>query len=648
MFKLSIVLVCLLFSFKIYSNTFDTIYVETTKPFVCWNIDENDSVIDVFVFSSVLETKFDIKKEKFVSQIYYYHQGNKGHHYVSIKKRTNQDFFVENYIIIVRSKTWWIWLLFGILGGLGLFLFGINFMSDGFVRFNEHKISQSVQRLSSNTGKSVIAGVFLTTILQSSSAGSIFMMRLVESRLMNFRQTIGIIIGGALGTTVTLQIIALKLNTYALFLIAIGFIFSFLTQNIRFRQIGQILSGLGFLYLGLLIMSENALELKNIESVTSILLKISNPFTGIFAGILFTAITQSASAFIGILMMLGSAGIISLDTAIPLFIGSNIGTSVPVLLASKNKSKEAQNVAMFHLLYRLLVASIFVFWIHEYSKIVIYVSEYLNKGNEVSLPHLIANAHTIMYLIVTVLFLPFIPLLYKYFSKYIRPSVKDDPFKPKYITEQSLESPGIALVLAKKEILHLANIVKKMVEDLLPAFLNKEKKIIYELEIDEKKVNAIRDEITYFLIKLNKNNIQIEMAREIYKLLGILKELEEIADIVDTNLLPKAKYWSNTSYDFSEDGKKELILFHEHCTKHLNSVVQAMVSFDTKSAKRLKKNEKETIRIAYELSKSHFSRLIEEVEATVQSSKTHIELIGLMQAITRHATQIIRILYDFA
>ncbi len=648
MYKFGIIPILLIITLKTFADTCDTIYIEADNKYFCWAINQKDSVTNAYLISSNLKSSYKIRKELFVSQICYYYQENKGEHHVSILKETNKGVIVENYVIIVRDKSWWIWLLFSILGGLGLFLFGINFMSDGFVRFNEHKISQFIQRLSSKTSNSVIAGVFLTTILQSSSASSIFLMRLVENRLMNFKQTIGIIIGGALGTTITLQIIALKLNTYALYFIAIGFIFSFLTQNIRFRQIGQVLSGLGFLYLGLLIMSEQALQLKNLESITNILSKMYNPFTAILTGIIFTAITQSASAFIGILMMLGSAGLITLDAAIPLFIGSNIGTSVPVLIASNQKPKDAQNIAIFHLLYRLLVALLFVFWISNYSQFVIYASEYINNGKPVSMPHLIANAHTIMYLIVTLLCLPFIHLMYQYFSKIIRPSKDEDPFKPKYIKEQSLESPGIALFLAKKETLHLANIVKKMVEELLPAFLEKDMKKISELEFLEKKVNIIRDEITRFLIKLNKANIHIEMAREIYKLLGIVKELEEIADIVDTNLLPKAKYWSNTDYDFSEEGRKELISFHQHCVTHLNSVVQVMVSFDTKSAKKLKKSEKETIRIAYELEKSHFSRLIEEVEATVKSSKTHIELIGLMQAITRHATQIVRILYDFS
>lgn len=648
MFKLITTLIFLIYSCKVFTNTFDTIYVETDDSYICWDIKINDSIVDVYTSSSVKGTYFEIKKEKFVNKVCYFPQKQTGEHFVTILKKTNSSIVLKNYIIVIRKNTWWVWMIFSILGGLGLFLFGINFMSDGFVRFNEHKISQSIQHLSNNAGKSVLAGVFLTTILQSSSAGSIFMMRLVESRLMSFRQTIGIIIGGALGTTVTLQIIALKLNTYALFLIAIGFIFSFLTHNIRFRQIGQVLSGLGFLYLGLLIMSEQALHLKTVEAVMLFLSKMSNPLAGILTGILVTTITQSASAFIGILMMLGSAGLISLDAAIPLFIGSNIGTSVPVLLTSKQKSKEAKKVGLFHLYYRLLVAAIFVFWISDYAYLVTFISEFINSGNIVSMPHLIANAHTIMYFSITLILLPFIPLLYHYFSKILHPSTDEDPFKPKYITEKSLESPGIALLLAKKETIHLANIVKKMAEDLLPAFINKDSKLIAELEKEEKKVNIIRDEITQFLIKLNKKNIQIEMAKEIYKLLGIVKELEEIADIVDTNLLPKAKFWSNTNFDFSDDGKKELIQFHQHCVSHLSSVIQVMVSIDTKSAKKLKKREKETIRMAYELEKSHFSRLIEDVEASVQSSKTHIELIGLMHAITRHATQIVRILYDFA
>jgi len=216
----------------------------------------------------------------------------------------------------------------------------------------------------------------------------------------------------------------------------------------------------------------------------------------------------------------------------------------------------------------------------------------------------------------------------------------------KYINEQSLKTPSIALLLAKKETMHMANIVKGMVHKLLPLFVNKDKKLLQELEKEEQAVNMLRDQITDFLLQLSKQNVTEDLIKDSFKLLAIVKELEEIGDIIDTNLLPKARYWIENNYDFSEQGKQELQEYHSRCFKLISMVVDVMAKYDEYKATKIKKKEKENIKLAYDLEKSHFARLIEHVDKTVQSSKTHIELLGLMQAINRHSTQIVRILYD--
>ncbi|MCX7863399.1 MAG: Na/Pi cotransporter family protein [Bacteroidales bacterium] len=642
--KLRVTLFALFLSYLVYAHSLnDTIYTTTEDSLVTIVLPGDR----VHCFSSVPGTLCKQVYQDNRLLLYYHHRHIKGTHTIYIINPSLSPYPTHIVNVVVRSKTWWIWMIFTILGGLGLFLFGIHYMSDGFVRLLGHKLSAIVQQLSRSSPESILAGTLLTTFLQSSSASSIFLMQLVHNRLSTFKQTVGIIIGGALGTTITLQIIALRINNYALFLIAIGFILTFLFNQAKIKNIGQIVTGLGLLYLGLLIMTDGALQIKTIDSVMHFLTSLSNPLAGIIIGIVFTTLTQSASAFIGILMTLGSIGALSLDTSVSLLIGSNIGTSFPVIMDSFNKQAEARNVAWFHLFYRIIVALFFIFWISEFARIVESLSVWFNGGSSVSMPHLIANAHTFMYVSITLLFMPFISLLYRYFSRIIAVSEQVDPYKPKYITDESLDTPNIAIVLAKKETLHLANIVVSMVEQLLPAFLNKDTKRIEKIEQAEKMVNVLRDHITRFLIELNKRNQHLETAKEIYKLLSIVKELEEIADIVDTNLIPKAHFWATSVINFSDEGKQELERFHQHCLKHLLSVIQAMAAFDIKKAKKLKKNEKQTILLAYQLEKSHYTRLMSEVEATVQSSKTHIELIGLLQAITRHATQIVRILYEF-
>lgn len=624
-----------------YEKNTDSIYITNTTDNL--TIDCTNYPADsVFVLSSNNDIKFNqISKGIFLTKDL--KQNGTCHFFLAAIKAHETK--LTEIGIIVRSSMWWLWTLFGIIGGLGLFLFGINYMSDGFIRLMGHRLHKYIQRFSRNAVTSINTGVVLTTVMQSSSAVSIFLTKLIDNQLMSFRQSLGIVVGAALGTTVTLQIIALQINTYSLFLIAIGFVLSFLTKRAFLKRMGQIFTGLGLLYLGLQIMSQAAVTIKTVPEILHFLSQMSNPFWAVLVGILFTSITQSASAFIGILIMLGSLNLISLEASIALFIGSNIGTSVPVLLATGNISSEAKWTAYFHLIYRIIGASVFVFWIPVYTKWVVAISSYFSQS--VNLPHLIANAHTIMYIILTLLFSPFLSFMYKRLKKFVKiQGDEQNILKTKYINELSLKTPSIALLLAKKETMHMSNIVKEMVRKLLPLFINKDKKLWLELEKEEKAVNMLRDKITEFLLQLNKQNVTEDIIKDSFKLLAIVKELEEIGDIIDTNLLPKARYWIENDYDFSEQGKQELFEYHSRCFKLISMVVDVMATYNEFKAAKIKNKEKENIKLAIELEKSHFSRLMEHADKTLQSSKTHIELLGLMQAINRHATQIVRILYE--
>ncbi len=614
------------------SNTTDSLLIDCT----------NYSADSIFLLSSNKEICF-YRINKGIFLIKNFKQSRNYTLIVEVIK-SNETTLTE-IAIIVRSPMWWLWTLFGIIGGLGLFLFGINYMSDGFIRLMGHRLHKYIQRFSRNAITSINTGVVLTTVMQSSSAVSIFLIKLIDNQLMSFRQSLGIVVGAALGTTITLQIIALQINAYSLFLIAIGFVLSFLTKRAFLKRMGQVFTGLGLLYLGLQIMSEAAVTIKTVPEILHFLGQMSNPFWAVLVGILFTSITQSASAFIGILIMLGSLNLISLEASIALFIGSNIGTSVPVLLATGNVSSEAKWTAYFHLIYRIIGATLFVFWIPVYTKWVIAISSYFSHS--VNLPHLIANAHTIMYIILTLLFSPFLSFMYKRLKKFVKTNGNGQYLlQAKYINESSLKTPSIALLLAKKETMHMSNIVKEMVRKLLPLFINKDKKLLLELEKEEKAVNMLRDSITEFLLQLNKQNVTEDIIKDSFKLLAIVKELEEIGDIIDTNLLPKARYWIENNYDFSEQGKQELLEYHLRCFKLISMVVDVMATYNEYKAAKIKNKEKENIKLAIELEKSHFSRLMEHADKTLQSSKTHIELLGLMQAINRHATQIVRILYE--
>jgi phosphate:Na+ symporter len=549
------------------------------------------------------------------------------------------------YKVTVRSESWALWVIFGLLGGLGLFLFGINYMSEGLQRSAGNKLRTILGSLTNNRFAGLGIGAFVTTIIQSSSATSVMLISFVDSGLMKFRQSIAVIIGAALGTTITIQVVALNASQYALAFVAIGFLLNFFSKMHQVKHVGQTITGLGLLFLELLLMSESITPLKTFQPVINALVEMENPLIGILAGIIFTAITQSASAFIGILIILGQQGLLSLEASIPLLIGSNVGTSVTAIIAAVGTSSEAKKVAVAHTAYRVLGAFLLVWWIPAFADIVRYVSVAL-VGNSVSVPLEIANSHTLFYIGLTVISIPFTSLFAQLIDRFV-PVRKDKTtsfLAVQFLDENLLSTPSLALNLAKQETIRMANIAQDMINDILLPFLLKEPHVLPDIEKNERLVNFLRDQNTKYLLKISRQNVHEENTREAFQMLAVVKEIEQIADIVSTNLLPKARNWISSEYTFSDEGKREIVKYHNLCQKQLRKAIEVFRDVNLEKAKTLKKKDKEYAALAIELEKSHFARLVSEVEQSVGSSKTHIELLGMLNAISRHATNIARVL----
>ncbi len=551
------------------------------------------------------------------------------------------------YKVTVRQDYWAVLVVFGLLGGLGLFLFGINYMSEGLQRTAGNKLRTILSSLTHNRLSGLGVGAFITTIIQSSSATSVMLISFVDSGMMKFRQSIAVIIGAALGTTITIQMVALNISKYALAFVAAGFIMNFLSKWPKVRNFGQVFTGLGLLFLGLLLMSEAIAPLKTFQPVMDALLEMENPLIGIVAGIIFTAITQSASAFIGIIVILGQQGLLSLEASIPMLIGSNVGTSITAIIASVGTSAEAKKVAFAHSAYRILGALLIIWWIPVFADIVrsVSVSE-ATVGASVAVPRQIANSHTLFYICLTLISLPFTEWFAKLIDRIIpkRPDKATSYLAVQYLDDNLLSTPPLALNLAKQETIRMANIVQDMINDILLPFLLKEPHLLPDLEKNERMVNFLRDKNTEYLLKISRQNAHEENTQEAFQMLAVVKEIEQIADIISTNLLPKARYWVTCEFTFSEEGKREIVKYHSLCQKQLRKAIEVFRDVNLEKAKILKKKDKEYNALAIELEKSHFARLVSEVEQSVGSSKTHIELLGMLNAISRHATNIARIL----
>ena len=552
-----------------------------------------------------------------------------------------EEGFPDNEVIFTAkaSRKNWVWILIiSLFGGLGLFLFGMNAMSDGMQQSAGERLRSILENVTRNRIVGAGIGTFVTTIIQSSSATSVMLVSFVNAGLVQFRQTIPVLLGAAIGTTITAQIIAFKITEYSLLLVAVGFFLQTFSKKEKFKSVGFALFGFGILFFGLEIMSDAMAPLRDYAPFIDLLLRLESPLVGILVGAAFTALIQSSSAFIGIMIVLASQGLLSLDASIPLLLGSNLGTPVTALLASMKAGTEAKKVAVAFLFIKIISVVIFAGWTAQLGKILVQLTP------DASLPRLIANAHTIINGVLMLVVLPISPQLAR-FTDWIagKPKVVEkQAFRTLYLDQGMTSTPSLALNLAKQEILRMGMIVRTMFSLIRFPFLEKDASMLGDVYIHEQEVNFLSDSIKSYFLKINRESMNNKQVNESFQLLYSLNEFEKIADIISGNLATRAERWSLKEYDFSEQGKREIGEFHKKIEKQLSRSLVVFEEANLQTAAKMKTKHKEYRLLSRELEKQHYDRIMEGMTESIESSKTHLEILALYSTIDSHATSIAR------
>jgi phosphate:Na+ symporter len=569
------------------------------------------------------------------------------------KNERSNDFLI--YKVFARKTNWVFLLLAGLIGGLGLFLLGMNMMSDGMQNAAGDKMRSILSQITNNRLIAVGVGTFITMIVQSSSATTVMLVSFVHSKLMKFRQTIGVILGAGIGTTITVQLIAFKISDYSLFIIGVGFIFYFLFSSSKVRNIGKSILGFGILFFGMQIMSESMVPLRSFSPFIELIVKLENPLVGIIIGTIFTAFIQSSAAFMGIVIVLSTQGLISLEASIPLIFGANIGTAITAILASIKTSRESKQVALAHTLIKVTGVILFIFWIPQFAELVKLISPQSNlpyndlNSLAITAPRQIANAHTVFNIVLTCLLLPVSHLFAIGIEKILPVKIVEIPaLKTIYLDYGMVKNSSLALSLAKKETLRMGELVQNMASDIIIPFLVKKTEIINEIRLKEEEVNFLRDQINNYILKVTRENLNEERVNESFQLLYTVKEFEQIADIVSSNMIDKAISWCRNNFAFSTEGKNELVEYHTKTQKQLSRALEVFKDVNLEKAKAMKEKYRKYRNMEIELEKQHFERLRDEVSETIGSSKTHVELMTFLRAINGHATNIARILIKWS
>lgn len=475
----------------------------------------------------------------------------------------------------------WGTLLFGLLGGLALFLIGMDMMTEALRLIIGGRARRVLERLTSNRFAGLVTGAGITAVVQSSSVTTVLVVGFISAGLMTFVQSIPVIIGSNIGTTITAQIIAFKVTSWALALMAGGFIYSKLANRERRKAQGTAITGLGMVFFGMVVMGDAMSPLRTYEPFIDVMETLSNPLVGILVGALFTALIQSSSATTGIVIVLASQGLITLEAGIALVLGANIGTSVTALLAAIGKPREAQRAAMAHLVFN--VGGVLL-WLPLIGILVSWV-ETVGGG----VPREIANAHTIFNVVNALIVLPFVGPFAAVIVRIMpdRPAVGE--IQPKFLDLGLLRTPGIALAKARMEMLRMARRVEGMLVDVLPAILDGDIDAMSEIEARDDEVDSIHGHIIAFLGEISQVRLSQDQSAELVDLFSATNAIEAIGDIVETNLIALGRDEITSSIEVSPETRLLIEQYHQSVVDALELALIAVTQKDAASARSAKK-----------------------------------------------------------
>lgn len=431
-------------------------------------------------------------------------------------------------------------IVFGLVGGLAIFIYGMNMMSECLQKAAGEKMKSILALLTRNPVLGVLAGAITTAVLQSSSATTVMAIGFVSAGLMSLPQAISIIFGANIGTTMTAQIIAFKITDYIYIIIFIGFIISFVAKSEKVKSIGQTIFAFGLLFLGIETMGDVMKPLASSPIFTDLIAKVSNmPVLGVAVGTLMTLVVQSSSATIAVLQNFaaqagpdGVTSILGLTGAIPILLGDNIGTTITALLASIGQNKDAKRTAVAHCIFNVSGCLLFIWFIKPFAALIQYISP---KGPEIEvISRQIANSHTVFNITMTLIWVCLINVMVKIVMTLIPDgkAVAVDPAKPLYLDEKMTNQPTAALQLVAKEILHISDIVKGAVSNTIEIVKTEDISQLEGLLEKGKNIKALTEKTTEYLALLFSSGTMTEQqAAQTASLMYILSDVERMGSL---------------------------------------------------------------------------------------------------------------------
>ncbi len=522
----------------------------------------------------------------------------------------------------------------GLVAGLALFLFGMNMMSSNLEKAAGSGLRKMLNALTKNKYLGLIVGALFTMVIQSSSATTVMAVGLVNAGLMNLTQSVGVIFGANIGTTITAQLIAFKLTKAAPILLIVGVGMMLFIRKKTIQRLGYVVLGFGLLFFGLNTMSDSMKPLRELQAFKDIMVQLSGPM-GILAGALITTIVQSSSASVGILQALSMQGLIGIESAIFVVLGTNIGTCITAILASIGTSKNAKRAALIHLMFNVFGSALMIGLVYALP-----ITRWVTSWSPGDVSRQIANSHLLFNVLATAIFLPMSSIFVKVSKRVI--SGEDplrEPMKLMYIEDHLFITPTIVVAQLIKEVERMGEIAYKCIRNAVSAFINKDQKLIDQVFSDEQVTDFLNHEITHYLVKANQLDLSPGDAKLVGAMYHVINDLERIGDHAE-NIAEFAQLRIDNKMTFTKKALEELGDMSEKVFNLLQKANDIFTNTDVKTAKtEIAPLEQEIDDLEKEHKQEHIDRL-NRGDCTPRSGTIFIEILSNLERVADHATNV--------
>ena len=530
-------------------------------------------------------------------------------------------------------------IILSMAGGLGLFLYGMRIMSDSIEKVAGAKLREILERLTTNRFTSIFVGIIFTAVIQSSSACTVMVVSFVNSGLMTLTQAAGVIFGANIGTTVTALLVSFRLEKAAPVILLLGVLVVMFCKKQKISRWGEVIIGFGVLFMGLSTMSGAMEGMKDSPTVLHMFASLQSPFMAVLLGTVLTAVIQSSSVTVSIMVLLANQGLLSMDIGMYIILGCNIGACTSAVLASLNGKKDAKRAAAIHLLFNVIgMVIFFVIFMIDVHRIVEVLT--VIAGNNMG--RVIAYAHTFIKILQVVVMMPFIKGIVK--LTYLLVPGDDrkvgyrDSYQLKYIGEKVVLNPATAVVEVIKELDRMASLADENLNRAMNALMTLEPEEIEEVREVEKNIDFLSHAITQYLVKINQTTLPIEDLKNIGALFHAVNDIERIGDHAE-NIADAAEHRIETGVGFSKEAQRELGEMMDMVNTILRFSIEMFVKSTEDHMEDIRHLEEAIDEKEKELQQTHITRLSNN-ECSPEAGALFSEIVSGLERVADHAVNI--------